>query len=660
MSSTGQREFVINDITSSAYADKILGCWMGKNCGGTLGGPLEIAWGLPEPFDISWYPRVEPGGIPNDDLELQLVWLKALEEVGPGIRAVDFARYWLNHIGYNPDEYGLSKTNLRLGLLPPVSGFHNNAFRDCMGSPIRSELWACIAPGHPRLAVRYAFEDAICDHAGGEGIYGSLFNTAVESAAFLISDPSELIDIGLSYIPENCMTERAIHAARDSHAEGLDWKEARKRVLAAAPSPNAQYTPPNIGFQIIGWLYGTDFGDSLCKAVNCGYDTDCTGATLGSYLGILSGAAGLPGKWTSPLGTAIALSPSPLIRHVEGLPTTLQELTRRVQVQSARVLAWHGMALVSDIPKKDLYADESVRLLWARDPLRMDWPLAELEVGLGYVGSPVIHPGGRAEIKVSLRNRNPGAVKAIRSWALPSGWSVERTEETCSLEIPAHHTHEEMWSILAPTSPTGMQESNRLDFRIHCEGRPAMPALPVVLLAPVRARYCVYPGEAATSLDEVLPPEIPMLSVLTAKGRPGAWIDFYADGNALGSIVSEAFSGPGILYVQTFVHMPAAARIRLGAAAPCPAKVWVNGSIIAESRHRLPIRPSYAGLTHPHLGGHAYGDTDFAEGWNEVLLKFARSTEDGSAFDAHLTLCFADRLQDGLTGSMRHRFPWER
>ena len=28
---------------------------------------------------------------------------------------------------------------------------------------------------------------------------------------------------------------------------------------------------------MIGWLYGTDFGDALCKTVNCGYDTDSSG-----------------------------------------------------------------------------------------------------------------------------------------------------------------------------------------------------------------------------------------------------------------------------------------------------------------------------------------------------------------------------------------------
>src|SRR5258706_10593614 len=298
------------DLTSPELFDKIYGCWMGKNCGGTLGAPLEKGYGEPEPFDVWWYPQLQEGGIPNDDLEMQLIWLKALEEVGPHIKAADLARYWLDHIGYNWDEYGLSKTNLRLGLLPPVSGFYNNWFKNCMGSPIRSEIWACVAPGVPSIAARFAYEDALCDHAGGEGVFGSLFNAAVESAAFVVDDREQLIEIGLSYIPPSSETAKAIVTARAAYAASEDWKTARTRIMQAVPDRIAQYAPHNLGFQVLGWLYGEDFGDAICKAVNCGYDTDCTGATLGSILGILAGQRNLPEKWTAPLGEAIATNES--------------------------------------------------------------------------------------------------------------------------------------------------------------------------------------------------------------------------------------------------------------------------------------------------------------------------------------------------------------
>ena len=62
------------------------------------------------------------------------------------------------------------------------------------------------------------------------------------------------------------------------------------------PLGNSGYdAPSNIGIVIIGWLYGEDdFGKSLCIAVNCGEDTDCTAATLGAILGIVHGNSNLP------------------------------------------------------------------------------------------------------------------------------------------------------------------------------------------------------------------------------------------------------------------------------------------------------------------------------------------------------------------------------
>ena len=346
----------------SVFEDKVLACWIGKNCGGTLGGPLEKAYSQEEPFDIDFYPVIQEGGIPNDDLEIQLVWLKALEDLGFNLKAADMAAYWLDHVGYNPDEYGFMKTNLRLGLRPPVSGFYNNYFKHSMGCPIRTEIWACIAPGNPRLAAAYSLEDSICDHAGGESICGSLFNVTVESAAFVLQDRDILIDIGLSYIPEKSVTARCIRAALKAHKDGEDWLGARKRILEIGWNHNAQYSPPNIAFQVLGWLYGSEFGESLCRAVNCGYDTDCTGATLGSILGIVGGTKAISDKWTSPLGDGISTSDSRRgVKHFytgpNPVPLTITELTTRVLVLQRKLEALLGKPSGE---LADLYADAAI------------------------------------------------------------------------------------------------------------------------------------------------------------------------------------------------------------------------------------------------------------------------------------------------------------
>jgi len=59
--------------------DKIYACWMGKNIGGTMGTPFE---GRQELNDIQGFTTPKGTVLPNDDLDLQLVWLKAVEDKG--------------------------------------------------------------------------------------------------------------------------------------------------------------------------------------------------------------------------------------------------------------------------------------------------------------------------------------------------------------------------------------------------------------------------------------------------------------------------------------------------------------------------------------------------------------------------------------------------
>lgn len=60
--------------------DRIYACWIGKNIGGTLGTPYE---GSREMHDITGFASKEGEPLPNDDLDLQLAWLRAVDELGP-------------------------------------------------------------------------------------------------------------------------------------------------------------------------------------------------------------------------------------------------------------------------------------------------------------------------------------------------------------------------------------------------------------------------------------------------------------------------------------------------------------------------------------------------------------------------------------------------
>lgn len=641
------------DLTSDTFRDKLRGCWVGKNAGGTLGTPIEEAWGREEPFDLWWYPELREGGLPNDDLEMQLVWLTALEQVGPNLTARDLARYWLDHIGYNFDEYGLSKTNLRLGLIPPVSGGFNNWFIDCMGCPIRSEVWACVAPGHPRIAAQYAYEDAICDHAGGESVYGELFNVAIQSAAFVVSDPRKLIDIGLSYVPADSKTAAAIRAALRAVDDGLDWKAARRRVLEATPHHVAQYSPINMGFQVIGLLTGKDFGDALCITVNCGYDTDSSGGSIGSWWGIIAGDSNLPRKWTEPFGDAISTNESwDGVRHLSDgstpIPSTLPEVVDRLVSAAGTVLTAKGVleGTVVRVTEESLYADDSIRELWARDPLVVRFPEAELTTAVRYDdGSPAVDAQSTVTVTTTLSNPHPDPVKATARISVPEGWPAPSEQQTT---IAPASTTAVTWTLHVPKR-SAVKNSNRLFMTVDAAGYPQEPATPVVLVGATALRTTgtiAAPGDAAALLDSVLEPE----QGSDPAARSGSWTELSGPGNAVPE--SAMPDAGGVSYLQTFFESPQELNVLLGVDSGGPVKAWLNGiELFSLSRYR-PIRPNYAGSKD------AYADTHLHAGWNELLVKFARAA-DAPAFECHIVVSTGDRLHHGLPQVGRTRFPWD-
>ena len=72
------------------------------------------------------------------------------------------------------------------------------------------------------------------DHAS-EGMQAEIFCAALQSAAFVESDPLKLIDIALSCVPADGLFAKAIHTALDCHREGVPFREAVARIHNAVP-----------------------------------------------------------------------------------------------------------------------------------------------------------------------------------------------------------------------------------------------------------------------------------------------------------------------------------------------------------------------------------------------------------------------------------------
>ena len=214
------------------YYDKVKGCYLGKNIGGTLGAPFECYRGV---YDIDGFMQDVSEPVPNDDVDLQLVWLAAAEHEGRAIDSSVLAEYWSTYVSSVISEYGTGKNNVSMGIMPPLSGYMRNVNKDSNGAWIRTEIWACLCAGNPALAANYAYYDACVDHAD-EGVNAAVFIAAIESAAFFETNVDTLLDIGLSYIPKDCAVRRAVDLVRADHRNGVDWKEVRLHLFKEVPS----------------------------------------------------------------------------------------------------------------------------------------------------------------------------------------------------------------------------------------------------------------------------------------------------------------------------------------------------------------------------------------------------------------------------------------
>ncbi|BBH19213.1 hypothetical protein Back11_05580 [Paenibacillus baekrokdamisoli] len=566
-------------LNEQDYYRIVYGGWLGKNIGGTLGAPVE---GKKELLELTFYPELPDGPLENDDLDMQLVWLHALEQYGPGLTARELGQEWLEHIFFPFDEYGYALTNLRRGLLAPVAGWFNNPFNNCMGSPIRSEIWAMAAPGAPETAAHYAYQDAIVDHAGGEGVYGEMFFAALESAIFFEKDRDRLIEIGMSYIPEDCRTAKALKDLLRWHQEGKSWTETRLLILEHHGSDNFTDAPQNIAFTILGWLFGEDFEDAILKAVNCGYDTDCTAATLGAILGMLLGPEGLPAKWVKPVGDRVVVSPP-----IKGFPApkNLDELTRRTIRMGKQILAaWDtGILVHPDLPTSwnrlvtAGEVNESIRELWERKVTSnlyllpqgtQSCPDAELLIDFGPDG-PAIGAGQRKVLHFTLKNRSLTPLYGKIALELPSGWEGPKT-----LEISLQPDEFFQWDteILAGTVTAACHELAFHWTRSHDHAVWAVQKVPFSLVS--SSKWTVWGPEDGVGKEIYVP------------GNRVEWE------KGLGSN-SVGLMADGVYRAQTILTNPIERKVRLIAAANSPVTLKLNGQTVIECKETLEFMPAY-------------------------------------------------------------------
>ena len=491
-------------LTRKQYCDKVYAAWIGKNIGGTLGGPYE---GKREYLDVKGF-ESEPGNpLPNDDLDLQLVWLHAVEKLGPsGVSAATLGEMWMSFIPAHWNEYGNCKVNMIAGLPAPISGDYKNTWKHSNGAWIRTEVWACMAPAAPDVAAKYAIMDASVDHGVGEGTAAAAFVAAMESAAFVESDIRNLIEVGLCAIPEKSRMYDSIRLLLECYDKGMSAREARDAILERNADIGTGWfeAPSNVAYAILGILYGEgDFKKSMIAAINCGDDTDCTAATVGALLGIMGGTAAIPEDWRAYIGdgiVSVAINSALFYQRAK----TCRELADRIVKQMPAMLLENGYQPWIDehgaytIGALDNAAHEDgsfrrrvteiARSISSRPAFTAEYTFGPVKALARTLTEPEIRAGGEIEVEITFENlwetygNQPYSLEL--SWLMPEGFTVS-ADAPRRLYLPHRSSHTPESSITyRATIKAGecVAPINRLVLEVRITGRPTVGYIPVVLL----------------------------------------------------------------------------------------------------------------------------------------------------------------------------------
>lgn len=310
-------------LSREELRSRLMGAWLGRAAGCSLGHPVE-GWavadmerlartaGIPFPPIDYWPAHPDPeamrdylqGGIRtvpvDDDLAYTLLGLLILEEYGPDFTTADVAQAWRKYLPVAHTAEQVALDNLKAGVHASKAAEKNNPYQEWIGADIRSDPWAYAAPAWPERAAEFAYRDAYLSHRRN-GIYGAMFFAAAISAAFVVDDPLEALQVGLTEIPKDCRLARDIRWALRSCPKLRDWRAARAAVERRFAGMHPVHTNNNACLTVFGlYLGGGDFTRTIGGTVAMGLDNDCTAATAGSLLGAILSIEGIPPRWWKP------------------------------------------------------------------------------------------------------------------------------------------------------------------------------------------------------------------------------------------------------------------------------------------------------------------------------------------------------------------------
>ena len=399
----------------SVYLDKIYGGWIGKCLGGAAGAPVE---GYKKIIEHEHYSEVIRTDLPNDDLDLQLLWLEVLQKKGLDIGSKDLAFAWDKQCWYPFSEYGLFLKNYERGIMPPYSGgFNNPLFKEGEGCPIRSEIWGMVFAGYPEVAAKYANMDGVLDHEGSS-VWIEQFYSAIEANAFYENDILKLINDNKKFLPKTSEALKCVDfVLKEFENNTKDWQLARTRLLRKYAHNEFTNSIPNLGLVIIALLYGNgDLDKTVNIAFRSGYDTDCTCATAGAILGIIMGAGNISPKLKELTGD----------NFVAGIELDRTDFTI---LGLSKETALIGLMADSHLEQKINNIPNEIKIpnIIDKKPL--------VDIRIDYKSIPSISPIGPCEIEITVSNFSDNDLEEVLQINdLPRGWKIDKNNITLYLK----------------------------------------------------------------------------------------------------------------------------------------------------------------------------------------------------------------------------------
>lgn len=322
----GQRK-LWSSLDEKLYKEKLEGAMLARFAGCTLGAIVEF-WSIAQmeewaayikdqfpPLDY-WSSIKDPDalrygkskcseytlggldGVPvDDDITYTILGLLVAEDYGLDFTAEDVGKAWLKYLPYACTAEEVALDNLKKGIPASQTADINNPYCQWIGADIRSDPWAYMAPAFPEKAAELAYRDAYISHRRN-GIYGEMFFSAAQSAAFAVDNSVDALKIGLTEIPKDCLLAKDVKWALSEGLNIKNYKEARQAVDDKFKDMSGVHTNNNACITIFGLMMGgNDVTKVISETVAMGLDNDCTAATAGSIVGAIVGKKGVPEHW---------------------------------------------------------------------------------------------------------------------------------------------------------------------------------------------------------------------------------------------------------------------------------------------------------------------------------------------------------------------------